>query len=422
MKYKILLFVLASLMVALNGEAQDFWETLPFPDTLDISCVAVNDQGHIFVGTGTTGPCVSDGVYRSTDRGQTWQHVLNTGTISILAIGIDKTGHVYVSSQGATTFWKTTDNGQTWQSIPFNSMCHITKFYSFGNDSLLIGCSQTLGALLLRTYDGGITFDTLFQTYNHVSESVRDIAIEPNGDIYIGLQGWSLGAGGVVRSVDNGATWQYQGLQGYQVINLESNAQGDIFIGAGDDGTFAIYHDNPDEIKFLFWPSNYGMVLNSSGYLYSNSDWPDGTLRSMDNGMTFEWVSNGTLNGPNGELTIDDNDFLYGIFISALPNLYRSKEPTYTGLQSKELAGKTHLMIYPIPAKDILNCRFLQNSIVGEKCKLSIVDINNRILYQEEVLIDSDSYKLNITHLPPGLYCINFTSNQEIVTAKFVKL
>lgn len=422
MKKIILLFIIQLFLFAPRLQAQNFWEQLPFPDTLDITCVAVNNEGVIFVGTGTTGPCISDGVYRSTDSGQSWQHVLNTGSFSILSIGIDMTGHLYVSSQGATTFWKSTDNGQNWQPLPFGSMNHIIKFYSFGNDSLLLGCSKTLGALLLRTYDGGITFDTLFQTYNHVSETIQDIAIAPNGDIYIGLHGWYPDAGGVVKSIDNGATWQYMGLQGYQVKNIEINAQGDVFIGARDMGTYAIYHDNPEEIKLLHEAVNEGLILNSAGHIYINTLWPDGTALSKDNGNSFAWVSNGTINGPNGQLFIDPQDYLYGIFDSGLPNLYRTKEPTYTGINTKEFAGKTQLIIYPNPAKDILNCRFLQNSIIGEKCKLSIVDINNRIAYQEEALIDSDPYKLSIAHLPPGLYCLHCTCNQATVTAKFVKL
>jgi hypothetical protein len=57
--------------------AQDFWELMPFPDSLTITCLAVNQQGDIFVGTNTL--TAYDGVFRSQDAGQTWELVLDMG-------------------------------------------------------------------------------------------------------------------------------------------------------------------------------------------------------------------------------------------------------------------------------------------------------------------------------------------------------
>lgn len=422
MKKQILIIFVSLFLLTPCLQAQDFWEQLPFPDTLDISCVAVNNQGHIFAGTVTGGFCVSNGVYRSLDSGQTWQHVLNTGGSQIYSIGIDVTGHLYAGSAGFSIFWKSIDNGNSWQSLPFRPITRIDCFNSFGNDSLLLGCAKTLGALLLRTYDGGITFDTLFQTYNHTNESVSDIAIAPNGEIYIGLYGWFPDAGGLFKSADNGATWQCVGMQGYQVKNIEINSQGDAFIGARDMGTYAIYHDNPTEIKFLHGAVNEGLVLNSAGYIYINTQWPDGTLLSKDNGNLFSWVSIGTINGPNGQMYIDSENYLYGIFDSGLPNLYRSKEPTYTGINSNELVCDTQLIIYPNPVMDIITCRFLSHRIIGSIYKISVVNSNNQVVFQEDNALVSDSYILNVAKLTPGLYCLIIMKNQSIVTTKFVKI
>lgn len=121
MKKVILLFIIQLFLFAPRLQAQNFWEQLPFPDTLDISCVAVNNQGHIFVGT-VTDYCVSNGIYRTTNSGQTWEHVLNIGTFQIHSIGIDKTGHLYVGSTGASTLWRSIDNGQNWQPLPFHEL------------------------------------------------------------------------------------------------------------------------------------------------------------------------------------------------------------------------------------------------------------------------------------------------------------
>jgi len=402
-------------------QAQDFWEQLPFPDTLDISCVAVNNGGHIFVGTGTTGPCVSDGVYRSTDSGHTWQHVLSTGTFSILTIGIDKTGHVYASSQGANTFWKSTDNGQTWQPLPFNSMNHITKFCSFGNDSLLIGCSRTLGAMLLRTYDGGITFDTLLQTNNHLSESVSDIAIASNGDIYIALSGWSPDSGGLVKSVDNGATWQYLGLQGYQVRNVEINAQGDVFIGARDMGTYSIYHDNPDEIKLLHEAVNEGLVLNSAGHIYAGTEWPNGIMCSTDNGFSFTYVNSGLPTGAMGNLTVDTNDFIYALTNVSGHLIYRTYNSTVTAIINHEILDDQTIKIYPNPATDLLFCE-IKNEYLTAAIHLQIFNLKNQVVYESDINTKTDLIEISINSLSTGCYTILFNTKKKLLTKQFVKL
>jgi hypothetical protein len=419
MKYKILLFVFVDLLVALNTRAQDFWELIPFPDSLGIADIAVVSQGTIFVGT-VTDNCNFNGIYRSSNNGQSWEHVLNTGLSQVHSIGIDKTGNIYSGTAGAQTFWKSTDNGQNWQSLPFHYLYSITKFYSFGNDSLLLGCSKTLGALLLRTYDGGITFDTLFQTYNHVSEFVSDIAIAPNGDIYIGLQGWSPNAGGLLKSVDNGATWQCLGMVGYQVKNIEINAQGDVFIGAGDDGTFAIYDDNPEEIKLIFWPSNKGMVLNSAGYLFANSDWPEGTLKSIDSGMTFEWVSIGANNGPIGSLFVDKYNYIYGID-DGFPGLYRSKLPTYTSVFTLQGIKNESFDITMNETNSQITCSFPNPILMSGKWNAFIVNMDGKVLLHEIKNIENGKCRFDVRDFPSGVYCVNFINSIHNYSEKFAK-
>ncbi len=61
--------VVGILALALQAKAQDFWEQLSFPDTINIANLVVNNQGHIFVGTVSSN---NDGIFRSIDHGQTW--------------------------------------------------------------------------------------------------------------------------------------------------------------------------------------------------------------------------------------------------------------------------------------------------------------------------------------------------------------
>ena len=419
MKHKILLLLFAVLLVTLNSEAQDFWEELPFPD-INIGCVAINTQGEIFVGT-LDANSDSNGVYRSSDIGQSWKKILSLGTFGVISLEINDGGTIYAGTNAIDAVFKSSDNGETWSALPnlapLNVMCINTQ----GNDTVWISQFADQGALLLQTTNNGETWDTVFATYNHVSESVRDIEIAPDDGIYIGLVGYFAGQGGIYKSADQGATWQYVGLQDYQVKNIEINQAGDIFIGARDMGTYAIYHDKPDEIKFLNGSSSEGMVINSAGYIYVNSDWPSGTLCSYNNGESFSWVSTGSLNGPSGLLVKDQQDYLYSIYSSSLPYIYRTKEPTYTGLIN-HITFQADMSLYPNPVTNQLTGKLMLQSNCEGRYRLSIVSMSGQVVMEEEIPVVSGIFIIPVTSLPAGVYVVNLSNNTEIYQARFVKL
>lgn len=420
MKHKILLFVFVGLLVALNGKAQDFWERLPFPDSLDINTVAINFEDIIFVGTNTENKI--DGIFRSVDSGQTWQLIYcsNYGPSSI---AINPLGVIFVPILLSTGYYLliSNDTGTTWDSVSKPDYGSDVFIKSQGLDTLYLSQWGDTGAILLKSTDNGQSWAVIFSTTNHVSESVRDIEIAPDGDIYIGLVGYFAGQGGVYKSADLGATWQYVGLQDYQVKNIEINQAGDIFIGARDMGTYAIYHDNPNEINFLNSASNEGMVINSAGYIYVNSDWPSGTLCSYDNGESFSWVSTGSLNGPSGLLVKDQQDYLYSIYSSSLPYIYRTKEPTYTG-GINHITIQADMALYPNPVTDKLTGKVARQGNCDGKYRLSILSMNSLVVMEEEISVVSGMFIIPVTSLPAGLYVLKLTGNMESFQARFVKI
>ncbi|MCB9081549.1 MAG: glycosyl hydrolase [Lewinellaceae bacterium] len=99
--------------------------------TIGAIAIAPNDPNIIYVGTGehaVRGTMTShgDGVYRSTDGGQTWQHLglVESRHIAAIAIHPSNPDIVYVAAQGAqygrsTTrgVYRSTDGGRHWQQI-----------------------------------------------------------------------------------------------------------------------------------------------------------------------------------------------------------------------------------------------------------------------------------------------------------------
>jgi len=103
--YKIIPFIFFQLVFNyINIQAQNFWELLPFPDSLEISSVAVNAQGEIFVATSTSSSNTDDGVLRSLDHGQTWEVVFNNGYYDIVNITINDSGNIFIATRGQLIF------------------------------------------------------------------------------------------------------------------------------------------------------------------------------------------------------------------------------------------------------------------------------------------------------------------------------
>ncbi|MCF8369091.1 MAG: T9SS type A sorting domain-containing protein [Bacteroidales bacterium] len=120
------------------------------------------------------------------------------------------------------------------------------------------------------------------------STFARSMYISSNGDIYLGMNGFSY-PGGIYRSSDNAATWQYLGLGDFPVYAVEVCPNGDIIAG--------VYHgmykstDNGET-----WYEVYFEILNVSvikslanGYVFAGGGGNlHGILRSTDFGETWD--------------------------------------------------------------------------------------------------------------------------------------
>jgi hypothetical protein len=423
-KVLLVLFVHFFLLVpALH--AQDFWEQLPFPD-IDIGCVSINVQGDIFVGT-NDGYSALNGVYRSTDSGQTWEQVLNTGTFQINAIGINSLGNIYVHSNGFDNLWKSTDNGNAWVLLNWSSANGITRFYCQGGDSLLIGCVVG-GATLLRTTDGCITFDTLYRETTHVAESISDIAIAPSGDIYFSLMCFFPNQGGVYKSTDQGESWQEVGMLNHQVQAVEINNSGDVFIGVyfdfleGAGGLYALYHDATGIDTCLYGPEVNGIAINSAGDIYAGIGWPDGVIVSKNNGKTFEFENSGLIVAAMGSLSVDSNNYVYVLYDGATPYLYRSSEPTVTALPFyHHTSGINNMQVYPNPVHDFLNGILSQQSAIRGLQNCKIYSTTGKLILNKLIDVASNFFWLNISGIAPGNYIITIGENADLYSSFFVK-
>ena len=254
-------------------------------DTGSIGALAVapSDPRIIYVGSGEglqrPDLSVGDGIYKSTDAGQTWQHLALRDAQQISAIIVDPhdpqrvfaaaLGHPYGPNAERGVF-RSTDGGATWQKVlykdentgavdlafdPSNAQTVYAVLWAARQAPWEIGESfKGPGSGLFKSTDGGNTWQPLTGGLPTVAEGLGriGIAIAPSDPrrVYALVDAKE---GGVYRSDDAGAKWR-------------RISRDDRVWGRGSD--FAGVRVDPKDKDVIY-------IANTSTY------------RSMDGGATF---------------------------------------------------------------------------------------------------------------------------------------
>ena len=206
-----------------------------WPSIGDIA-ISPSDPNTIYVGTGDPNisfyPMLGDGIYRSTDGGDTWTHLGLAAQRVITKIALHPTNPniIYAASMGnpfvrdnARGLFRSTDAGATWQKVlnisdqagvsdlvmdPFDP----NVLYASGWDRVRSNQESVVrgpGAKVFKTVDGGNTWTQL----------TNDLPLEDNcrtgwamsqqtpGLVYALYVNTELTLGEIYKSADSGATW-----------------------------------------------------------------------------------------------------------------------------------------------------------------------------------------------------------------------
>jgi len=422
-EYIFSVFLFFYSLIAFNVDAQDFWEQLYFPDSVSIKCIATNEQGHIFICVGNSNEI--GGVYRSTDNAQTWELILDAGNSMVQSIAINEVGNIYIGKTGFDRFMVSEDNGDTWEVIelPPPSYSNIMKILCVGQDMIFVSSWEEEGAFITKSFDSGETWVHSFVT-DHQNEYVSDIAISSTGAIFVSVSGFFIDQGGVYKSDDFGATWEYAGLLNHQVLTIEINSNNDVFTGdwwiMNNDtpGIYALYGGNMGfELVFdAYFVTD--IVINSENIIYATAN--EDVVRSFDNGQTFEIIED-ELSSNIEFLNISFDGYLYG---TRSDRLVKSFDPIITGIDTDMQAGLAKdICVYPNPVNDVLSVKIVTGIDDYHSCEIRIYKFSGELIYKNNIPIyrSGDCFRSSVNSLSGGIYLLECFVDNETFTSKFIK-
>ena len=317
-----------------------------------ISAIDAADKNPAMVYVGAA----SGGLWKSKNYGTTFKPVFDKHNQSIGCIAIDQdhpdtvwvgTGEVWVrnSTSVGDGIYKTTNGGETWKKMGLEKSERIAKIIIHPKNPDLI-YAAVVGNLwnassergLYKTTDGGKTWDKIL--YVDENTGCSDVAIDPqNPDIlYAGMwefrrTPWSFSSGGkgsgLFRSTDGGTTWSKvtkdlpEGILGRIALSV-SPAKSDIVYALIEAKKTALYRSGDKGVTWTRITESQAVSDRPFYFSYVLADPADTNIvykpgfmlnKSIDGGKTFgsAAVEGGNYHSDCHALYISrkDNNFIY---------------------------------------------------------------------------------------------------------------
>jgi len=223
----------------------DYWlQEISGFTTYSIYSLAVDKQGNLLAGS--TGK-----LYRSTDLGQNWVSIDNNQiTSNINDIAVNSSDHIFAATTNGGVY-RSTDDGANWTQVNNGFLYNYAYALAINEDDDIFVTGEMAG-IYKSTNNGDNWTSVLTATL-----PAYDIIINDLGDIFVS----SIDAMGVLRSIDNGISWQQinSGLYSYNIrcLCLSPNT----FLLGGGEGTGVWLSGLPTGSNLFGGGSNLGLPI-----------------------------------------------------------------------------------------------------------------------------------------------------------------
>ena len=279
---------------------------------LAVGAITIDAQNTqtVYVGTGDlnvpSGLELGDGLYKSSDGGQSWTHLglSETRVISKIIVHPQNSDILWVSAMGniftqdnQRGIFKSTDGGQSWQQVllvdinagvaemlihPINpNILYATSFNRFRNEDYSVVYGDD--AHVWRSVDGGESWQILSEGLPQGNLSRMGIAIsESNPDVlYVSVADSAVSLSGIYKTSDGGDFWEPVNYD-----NLLSN-YGDPLGGFG--WYFGKIYVNPsnDQVVYLLGVDQYYSLDGGESWNRLTPEWWNYTVHADGHHISF---------------------------------------------------------------------------------------------------------------------------------------
>jgi photosystem II stability/assembly factor-like uncharacterized protein len=278
------------------------WENkYSFANNTAVDCLAVSDSDFVFAGT-------SRSVYRSKDGGETWVQAssgLPADQPAVAALAIGPGGAIFAGMETEGVFMSP-DNGDTWipRSSGISDLYIYALAYRPASGSLFAGTRSAL----LRSIDGGASWQPLTDGLPAGAVSVVRLAVDPSGNVFAGV--YSSTSIDLYVSSNNGDLWSQVSAwpAEYPPLAMAFFPGGKVLAGAFDDGIYTAPNAGAEWTLVNSGLTARGIVClaaNASGHVFAGTG--TGAYRTKDGGTTWQKVfSDGAVTsivlGSNGKV------------------------------------------------------------------------------------------------------------------------
>lgn len=330
--YRILLTILLSIFISFGFTSAQKITWVRTNKSLDgnINKVAVQD-GTIFAAT-------VKGVYKSTDKGESW-FLSNAGlnNTKVYALAVKNANEIYCGTFDGVYY--SDDKGASWTKRNEGiTDKYITEIYIKDDSTLFTG---TLYSGMFISNNGGISWSKVKGDFENMA--VNAFAVRSTGEIYVGT------TSALYRSDANGQNYikmKNNLPQTLNVYTISIRKNGIVYFGTRNGQLFrTINNGNSWTLQFEVPEKNqiYSSLITPNGALLIGT-YGDGVYRSNDNAVTWETINDGLSNLKIMSITQDNNGDFYvgtwgdGVFKGFEPPITTSASGTYCAGEDLEVS------------------------------------------------------------------------------------
>ncbi len=392
---------IAALWTVVRVDAQ--WISSTGATTERVLCFVVKGST-VFAGT-------SNGVYRTTDDGATWEPV-NSGLTDLFVFALS-TSQNFIFAGTQSGIFRTTDDGLSWSQFTTNGLPHVGVQALVAHDSSLF--AGTWGNGVYRSTDDG-------SNWIQVNNGLTRPFIMSMASIGVGLFSAAWGGAGIYWSTNEGASWNASSGLGE---NKETKAIGgneSLMIAVTNSGVYRSTNFGRNwSYANLIDSTMTSMIVNGSIVLIG-SEW--GVNRSTDGGLTWQAENAGLTSLTVTALGIGSSHVFAGIMWSGIWRRASEGFASAVEMLSQEIPERFVLeQNYPNPfnPRTVIN---YQIPISG-RADLRVYDLLGK---EVAVLVDKDqlpgAYKVtwDASGLATGVYLYRLQASGFVETKRLLLL